>query len=254
MAQAEFRFYEELNDFLPPERRKKSFFADVAERATVKQAVEALGVPHTEIELILINGESVPYSHLVRDGDHISVYPRFETLDVSPLIRLRQRPLREPRFIADAHMGGLARYLRMLGFDTLFRNDYGDTELVNIAAAEHRIILTRDRGVLMRKAVSHGCYLRATRPREQLQEIVERLDLYRSARPFTRCMECNAPLEQVERERVACRLPKQVAHCNTDFWRCTGCGRVYWVGSHVRRMQKLIRAVLSSGGHALPAT
>lgn len=251
MAKAEFRFYEELNDFLPPERRKRSFRADVAEHATVKQAVEALGVPHTEVELILANGLTVDFSHRVGEGDRISVYPRFETLDVTPVLRLHRRPLREPRFIADAHMGGLARYLRMLGFDTLFRNDYADAELVAIAAGEHRIILTRDRGVLMHRAVSHGCYIRATRPRAQLQEIVERLDLYRSARPFTRCMECNALLARAERAQLGHRLPAHAARFSR-FWRCTGCGRLYWEGSHVRRMRQLVGAVLARGAHASP--
>lgn len=252
MPKAEFRFYEELNDFLPPDRRKRSFCTEVAERATVKQAVEALGVPHTEIELILANGRSVDFSYRVSDADRISVYPRFETLDVTPVLRLRCRPLREPRFIADAHMGGLARYLRMLGFDTLFRNDYADAELVAIAAAERRIILTRDRGVLMHRAVSHGCYVRATKPRAQLREIVERLDLYRSARPFTRCMECNAPLAGVQRDQLGHRLPRYVARQNTRFWRCTGCGRLYWEGSHVRRMRQLVSAVMSPGTDASP--
>lgn len=242
---AEFRFYEELNDFLSPARRKQSFTSEVAEHATVKQAVEALGVPHTEIELILVNGRSVDFSHPVDDGDRISVYPQFEALDISPLLRLRSRPLREPRFIADAHLGALARYLRMLGFDTLFRNDYADAELVAIAAAERRVVLTRDRGVLMHRAVTHGCYIRALRPRAQLQEVVERLDLYHGARPFTRCMACNAPLQAVGRAEAASRLPARLAGRHARFWACSGCGRLYWEGSHVRRMRQLVRAVLT---------
>jgi histidine ammonia-lyase len=158
MAVAEFRFYEELNDFLAPARRRRSFEYDCAPHATVKHAVEALGVPHTEIELILVNGESVDFSYRVATGDRISVYPMFEALDVTPLLRVRARPLRTPRFIADAHLGALAKYLRAAGFDALYRNDYHDREVAAIAAAEHRIVLSRDRALLMRKEITHGCF------------------------------------------------------------------------------------------------
>lgn len=139
MVTATFRFYEELNDFLAPERRKRDFSAPCARAATVKHMIEALGVPHTEVELILVNGESVGFDRLLADGDRISVYPKFEALDVTPLLRLRERPLRETRFVADAHLGGLAHLLRMAGLDTLYRNDFDDREIVEIAVAEGRI-------------------------------------------------------------------------------------------------------------------
>jgi hypothetical protein len=157
MAVAEFRFYEELNDFLTPARRRRAFEYACAPHATVKHAVDSLGVPHTEIELILVNGESVDFAYRVAAGDRISVYPQFEAFDVTPLLRVRARPLRNPRFIADAHLGALAKYLRTAGFDALYRNDYRDREVAAIAAAEHRIVLTRDRALLMQKEVTHGC-------------------------------------------------------------------------------------------------
>lgn len=244
MARAEFRFYEELNDFLPPERRKRSFVADCARGATVKQAIEALGVPHTEVELILVNGASVDFGHRITEGDRVAVYPMFEALDVGPLVRVRERPLRRPRFIADAHLGALARRLRMLGFDTLYRNDLGDAEMARIAAEEGRVVLTRDRDLLMHRAITHGCYLRAERPAEQLREIMDRLDLYREARPFSRCMACNHPLGEPQAEPPP-DVPDHARH-HGAYRRCPGCRRTYWEGSHMRRMRTAVAALLAA--------
>jgi hypothetical protein len=117
-ATATFRFYEELNDFLPPARRKREFSVPCARAATAKHMIEALGVPHTEVEVVLVNGESVGFERLLRDGDRVAVYPKFEALDITPLLRVRQAPLRTTHFLADAHLGGLARLLRLAGFDT----------------------------------------------------------------------------------------------------------------------------------------
>jgi hypothetical protein len=193
MITVTFRFYEELNDFLPPERRWHAFPAPCARAATTKHMIEALGVPHTEVDLILVNGESSGFNYLLRDGDRVSVYPRFETLDIAPLLRVRRRPLRVSRFIADAHLGGLAHLLRMAGFDTLYRNDYTDREIAQIAAREGRIVLTRDRDLLKYRNITHGCYLHAIKPAQQFRELVQRLDLARSMRPCSRCLRCNAP-------------------------------------------------------------
>lgn len=195
MAFATFRFYEELNDFLPEEKRKRAFGYVCARAATVKNAIEALGAPHTEIELILVNGKSVDYSYLVHDGDFISVYPQFEALDITPLLKLRDKPLRRTRFIAGAHLGRVAKYLRILGFDTLHDATYSDSQIVRIAIDEHRIVLTRDHALLTHKAITHGCYVRATKPREQLGEILARLDLCRSFKRSTRCLRCNEDLD-----------------------------------------------------------
>src|SRR5262245_24328999 len=148
MAIAQFRFYEELNDFLAPDYRKREFEHRCAREASVKNAIEALGVPHTEVELILVNGGSVDFSYRVREGDRISVYPKFEAFDIGSLLRVRPRPLRQTRFIADAQLGGLARLLRMLGFDTLYDNGRSDREIRRQAVDEGRIILTRDRELL----------------------------------------------------------------------------------------------------------
>ena len=242
-ATAEFRFYEELNDFLPRARRKRSFNYRCARRATVKQAIEALGVPHTEVELILVNGESVDFSRLVREGDRVSVYPQFESLDITPLLRVREKPLRTPRFVADAHLAALARYLRMLGFDTLLDDTLDDGQIAEISANERRIVLSRDRELLKHGLITHGCYVRAIRPRHQLEEIVKRLDLLAAIAPFTRCMTCNAELTDVDKSDIADRLPPGTLEYYDSFRRCPGCGNVYWPGSHHGRMRTLIEAL-----------
>jgi uncharacterized protein with PIN domain len=236
VARAFFRFYEELNDFLPEEKRKREFDYSCARAATVKNAIEALGVPHTEVELVLVNGKSVDYSYVIQDGDSVSVYPQFEALDVTALLKLRDKPLRHTRFIADAHLAGLAKYLRMLGFDTLYDASYRDAEIARIAKDEHRIVLTRDRALLMHKSITHGCYVRATNSMEQVKEIVSRLDLYRSFQPFTRCLRCNEELEEADRRSLHGRAPPEYDR----FWKCARCDHVYWQGSHWQRMREVI--------------
>jgi uncharacterized protein with PIN domain len=246
MATATFRFYEELNDFLAPDRRKREFTVTCARAATTKHMIEALGVPHTEVELILLNGESVDFSRQLVDGDRVAVYPRFEAMDVTPLLRVRDKPLRATRFVADAHLGGLAHMLRMLGFDTLYDNQFEDDAIVALAEQEGRIVLTRDRELLKRRAVTHGCYVHALKSETQLREIVERLDLARSARPFTLCLHCNAPLRSVDKASVLDRLPPRVQAHYDRFSTCDACGRVYWEGSHWRNMKQVLDGLLSN--------
>lgn len=240
-----FRFYEELNDFLAPERRKREFDCRCAQAATTKHMIEALGVPHTEVELVLVNGISVGFEHLLEEGDRVAVYPRCESLDVTPLLCVRERPLRVTRFVADAHLGGLARLLRMAGFDTLYENNFHDRKIAAIAAMEGRIVLSRDRELLKRREITHGCYVHALKPAQQLQEIFERLDLARSARPFTLCMHCNAPLHAIDKALVLPRVPPAVREHYEHFSTCAVCHRLYWEGSHWRRMQALLNQVMS---------
>lgn len=239
MSQVHLRFYEELNDFLPPARRKVSFTHELTRRTSVKDLIESFGVPHTEVEMILVNGRSVDFSYIVQADDRISVYPVFEGLDISPLLQLRDKPLREPRFVVDANLGQLARYLRLLGFDVLYRNDFVDREVARIASEEKRIVLTRDRALLQRKVITHGYFVRAVKPREQVREILTRLDLYRALRPFTRCLRCNGELEDVDKETVLHQLEPKTKKYYERFRRCQACGQAYWKGSHFDRMEKL---------------
>jgi uncharacterized protein with PIN domain len=242
-AVAEFRFYEELNDFLPEGRRKRDFTVEVDRARSVKDAIESVGVPHTEVDLILVDGRSVGFDHLLRGGERVAVYPMFEALDITPLVRLRPRALRDPRFIADVHLGKLARHLRMAGFDTLWTAQWDDDEIVKIAAVQARTILTRDKGMLRRKEVERGYFVRATESEAQLGEVVGALQLEGLLAPFTRCRECNVALEDVSREAVLDRLPQRVRNTYERFKRCPGCGRVYWEGTHFERMRVVIERV-----------
>lgn len=246
MASATFRFYEELNDFLAPPRRRREFGCECARAATVKHMIEALGVPHTEVELVLVNGVSVGFERLIAEGDRVAVYPKFETFDVTPLLRVRERVLREPRFVADAHLGGLAHLLRMTGYDTLYDNAYRDDEIERLAAAEQRIVLTRDRDLLKRRSITHGCYVRTLHSEEQLRDVVDRLDLARGARPLTRCLECNRPLRPAGAGEVAGRVPDGVLARHCRYSACDGCARVYWEGSHWQRMRARVDALLAA--------
>ena len=240
MVTATFRFYEELNDLLAPERRRREFTVPCARAATTKHMIEALGVPHTEVELILLNGASVSFSALLRDGDRVAVYPKFETFDITPLLRVREQPLRETRFVADTHLGSLAHLLRMMGFDTLHDNGFADDEIEQIAFTQRRIVLTRDRDLLKRRSITHGCYVRALRPEQQLREIFERLDLARSARPFTLCPGCNAALHAVAKAQVEHQLPPLVREQYDRFASCEVCARVFWDGEHWQRVRALV--------------
>jgi hypothetical protein len=235
-----FRFYAELNDHLPLDQRfgvvEKRFFVP----ASVKDMIEAIGVPHAEVDLILVNGESSEFTRLIQNGDRVAVYPVFESIDILPVLRVRPQPLRETKFVLDVHLGKLARFLRMLGFDTVYSNRFSDLDLVRISSAEKRILLTRDRGVLKQSAVTHGYWLRETDSRRQAEEVVRRFDLARALRPLTRCMVCNEPLKVVSKSEAGSRVPARTLEWCDDFRECVGCGRVYWYGSHCRRMQRWI--------------
>ncbi|GAB3625834.1 hypothetical protein PTE30175_04074 [Pandoraea terrae] len=253
MVTATFRFYEELNDFLPRERRRREFDCPCARAATTKHMIEALGVPHTEVELVLVDGESVGFDHLIANGERVAVYPKFEALDITSLLRVREHPLRHVRFVADAHLGGLAHLLRMAGFDTLYDNNFDDREIAAISARDERIVLTRDRDLLKRRNITHGCYVRALKPRQQLHEIFGRLDLAGSIRPFSLCLDCNAPLHALAADVARSRAPPSVRARFTRYATCDICQRVFWEGSHWRRMRDLLDEVVGTAT-ATPAS
>ena len=245
MARATFRFYAELNDFLPAERRGREFTYEFSGSPAVKDAIEALGVPHVEVDLILVNGESVPFSHRLRDGDRVAVYPAFESLDISPLLRLRPRPLRRPKFVADVHLRRLARLLRLLGLDVVFLPGADDEELLRISLEEGRILLTRDRQLLKHGRLTHGYFVRAERPLEQAREVVRRFDLAGEVRPFSRCLECGGELTKVQKEEVLERIPPRTAAWLSEYVLCRGCGKLYWRGTHFHRLARLVTEILS---------
>ena len=243
---AQFRFYEELNDFLPQAQRYSTIERTFDQHPSVKDMIEAIGVPHAEVDLIIVNGESVDFSHRVADGDRVSVYPVFESLDISPVVRVRPEPLREPRFAVDANLGQLARYLRLLGFDTTYDREISDAELAESSQRDGRLLLTRDVGLLKRRTITHGYYVRASDPRAQVIEVLGRFDLAPAARPFMRCTICNGELAPVDKKEVADRVPAGSLKHFQEFRTCSGCGRVYWEGSHMERASKFVKEVLQA--------
>jgi uncharacterized protein with PIN domain len=243
---AHFRFYEELNDLLPKSRRKVGFEVPFFGSPAIKDTIESLGVPHTEVDLIVVNGVSVGFDHRLESGDRVAVYPVFGSLEISSLTRLRPAPLRHPSFVLDVHLGKLAKLLRLLGFDALYRNDYDDMEIALIAQSEKRAIFTRDVGLLKIGAVTHGYWIRSTRPLEQAYEVLERFDLHSRIRPFSRCMECNAEIVAVDRKSVLGRIPEKTAkYCDT-FFECPGCRRIYWRGSHYAKLVSVVDDLLKA--------
>ncbi len=229
---AQFRFYEELNDFLPLDKRKKAFAYQFNGNPSIKDPIEAIGVPHTEVDLIVVNGSSVSFDYRLKNKDYVSVYPVFESIDISPIVKLRDEPLRKSAFILDVHLGKLAKLLRMLGFDVVYENDYDDPEIIRRSLREKRIVITRDRQLLHAKAVTHGYCIRSTDSEEQLREVLDRFDLYSRIRPFYRCMVCNDKVKRIEKSTILHRLePKTILYYD-EFFTCEGCNRIYWKGSH----------------------
>ena len=239
MSAARFRFYAELNDFLPIENRGKALTRSFSVSGSVKDFIESFGVPHTEVDLVLANGKPVDFAYPVRDGDLVSVYPVFESLDIASVSRVRPVPLRALRFLLDVHLGRLAGYLRMAGFDALYGNQASDAELADMVAREGRVLLTRDRYLLMRTAVERGYWVRFTDPKQQLLEVVKRFDLAGCMRPFTRGLKCNTSLGEASREAVWERLPPKIRQKKV-FAVCPSCQRIYWEGSHHERMSELL--------------
>ncbi|RIV21164.1 twitching motility protein PilT [Fibrisoma montanum] len=240
MATATFRCYGSLNDFISPKRRHVPFTHTVGGRVSVKDVIESLGIPHPEVGLLLINSQSAAFSQVLREGDYVSVYPAFAELDVSAVSLVQPAPLTAVRFVLDVHLGTLASHLRLMGFDTLYRNDYADEELARISHNERRILLTRDRGLLMRSLVDYGYFVRYTNPPRQLIEVLHRFTLVDSLRPFTRCLACNGALTPVDKAAVQEQLPPNVLTYRHQFWRCRQCSRVYWEGTHHERMLRFV--------------
>jgi len=237
---AEFRFYEELNDFLPADQYKTSFRSPFFGTPSVKDVIQAMGVPHTAIDLVLIDGQSVGFSHRLRGGERVTVYPVFERLDISPVIRLRPEPLRDTRFILDVHLGKLARYLRMLGFDAAYDRGWDNSMLIDLSLRHERIILTRGLGILKQSRVTHGYWLRQRESRQQLQEVLLALDLFRQLQPFTRCMDCNGQIHPADKAVISGQIDPYVLQRFREFKQCQDCRKIYWRGSHYKSMLQLV--------------
>jgi hypothetical protein len=240
-----FRFHGALATFIAPARRGRVFEVRCATDASIKHVIEALGVPHTEVGTLRVDGRPARLDGRLRPGERVKVHPH-------SALRRAPCPSLPPRFVADAHLGGLARLLRLAGFDTLYDNRIEDAALVATALREQRIVLTRDRELLKRRDVAEGCFVHALAPEHQAVEILRRLGLASHARPFSRCLECNAALQEAVSPAAAeHRVPPAVRARHTRFSACPGCGRVYWEGSHWTHMRARIDAVLAQA-HAAP--
>ena len=226
MHKVYLRFYEELNDFLPEEKKKKRFTHYYIDRTSVKDLIESFGVPHTEVDLILVNRKSVGFKYKINDGDDISVYPLFESFDISDVQYLRAKPLRKPKFVADVHLGRLTKYLRMMGLDVLYKNNFNDDEIVRTSLKERRAILTKDRGILKRNEVTHGYWVRSTKVEEQVKEVLKRFDLQKEIKEFSRCIECNELLKPIKKELIINQLQPKVAQSQNEFYQCPSCKKI----------------------------
>lgn len=248
MGHAALRFYAGLRSFLGKTAAAGSVVHSFVVPGSVKDAIEACGVPHVEVDLVLINGEPAGFGARIADGDRISVYPRFMTLDVASVTRVRPPPAAELRFVLDGHLSKLAGYLRLLGFDSHCARDASDRDLVRSSLKEERILLTRDVGLLKHGALIHGAFVRATAPREQLREVVTRYEMHSRIRPFTRCMRCNGTLVPVNRADVVGQVPSGTDHRVRSFRKCRACGRIYWRGAHYARLTRIIDDALRAPG------
>ena len=235
---ATFRFYEELNDFLPLDKKKVAFIHSFGGTPSIKDAIEAIGIPHVEVNLIQVNNQVVDFNYRLKNNDIVSVYP---------VAKIQKKGAKEIKFILDVHLGKLAKYLRMCGFDTAYQNDYDDKKIIEISLEENRIILTRDIGLLKVKSVSNGYFIRDQNPKAQLTEVLKYFDLYQAINPFNRCIKCNGKLESIEKEKIIQQLEPLTQKYFDTFFRCTHCQSIFWEGSHFDRMSNFINTIKNSG-------
>ena len=245
MPKAFLRFYNELNDLLPEHRRDIEFEAKFKDKRSVKDMIESLGVPHTEVDIIILNGESVEFNHILQDGDQIRVYPAFAKPDTKGIIHLCPTPLSSTRFIVDTNLGHIARQLRLLGFDTYFEPSLVNRNIIEISNKENRAIITKSRKLLKFRDARFGLLLRPGGTEDQLKNILFRLEIKDCIKPFSRCIRCNGLLIRVPKEDIADRIPpKTKSFCN-EYSRCEYCDKIYWEGTHVFKMRELIDRLLA---------
>jgi uncharacterized protein with PIN domain len=242
-SKALFRFHDELNDFLPGHYKNLQVQYGFDGKPSIKDSIEAIGVPHTEVDLIVVNGNSVGFDYHLQDRDEASVYPVFNDVDISNKATLREKP--EPVFIVDVNLGKLAKLLRMCGFDAIYSNSYTDNDVAQLADRENRIVLTRDRRLLKQRIITHGYWLRSTDPDQQIYEMLRRFDLFSIVKPFNRCLECNGLIKPVEKDEILDQLEPKTIQYFDEFYQCLDCKRIYWKGSHYEHMSKFLDNIKS---------
>jgi uncharacterized protein len=236
---ATFCFHKSLNDFLSNSLKGSVIAYNFNGAPAIKDAIEAIGIPHTEVRMIVVNNHAVGFDYPLGDEDEVQVFP-FEERGEALKDMLSIKPL-QVRFILDVHLGKLAKSLRMLGLDTIYENNLPDKTIAEIAASEDRIVLTRDVGLLKHKAIKYGYWLRSQNPEEQLSEVIKRYSLSSEIKPFTKCLACNGDIIQVSKDDVLELLPPKTKDYFNAFFQCKNCKRVYWKGSHYERMIEFIK-------------
>ncbi|WP_018614243.1 Mut7-C RNAse domain-containing protein [Segetibacter koreensis] len=242
---AVFQFFLTLNDFLPATNKYKPFRYNFKGTPAIKDAIEAIGIPHTEVDFIIVNGSPVNFTFKLTNNDTVEVYPAnantpfVKSHSLSPTLNY---PI---TFVADVQVGRLARALRILGFDTLYKNDFSDKFIVEIAEIEQRVVLTRDIGLLKHKSIKWGYWLRSQTVEKQLQEVVNRFNLLPEVSLFQRCLSCNGEIKKVEKESVLKELPPKTIQFFDDFFQCSRCKKIYWKGSHYEHMLEMVKRNLS---------
>jgi uncharacterized protein with PIN domain/sulfur carrier protein ThiS len=234
---ANIRFYDTLNDFLPEKQRNYSIPVKFKGRQSIKHIIESLGIPHPEVDTIRVNNQPVNLSYILKDKDHVEVYPWQDHVDLFAKYNI------EPRFILDNHLGKLATYMRIMGIDTLYNNAYHDDEIVNIIKINERILLTRDRRLLMRREIRMGYCVRQDNPKDQIIEIMDKFRLKKLIVPLNRCLICNHKLEPTEKLSIIHRLEPLTKLYYEEFHRCPQCNQLYWKGSHYEHMLDLVKQV-----------
>lgn len=240
MIETTLMVHDQLNDFLSLNRKGTVIFCEINGNPSVKHLIESQGIPHPEIGQILVNNRTVDFNYQVNPGDSIEVFPASPQLDLLSGLFSTGEINFQPRFVLDNHLGKLASYLRILGFDVFYRNDIQDDELAEIVSNSNRILLTRDRQLLMRRSIQFGYWVRSLDAEFQTREIIQRFGLKDHITPFRRCLRCNALLEPISKEAIINRLEPLTKKYFDEFRICPDCDQVYWKGSHYERMLRLI--------------
>jgi uncharacterized protein len=231
----------DLHFFVRSAARGRPIERSLGEKTSVKDVIEACGVPHPEIDLILVNGRPVDFDYAIAGDANIELYPvgtRSTNCKEKRLQISTDRP-----FVADGHLGKLTRNLRLLGFDVAYDPNAEDRQLLSTMKRENRALLTRDRRLLMHAVVRTGYCPRSQNADEQTVEVIRRFDLLGSLAPFTRCVRCNAPLQMVSKTDIIDRLEPLTKIYYEQFRRCTGCGQIYWPGSHFSKLEKRVEQI-----------
>ena len=234
-------FFGDLDFFLGSKFRSQPVKRTLSERTSIKDVIESCGVPHPEVDTILVNGQAVGFDHTLVNDAEVTVFPVANRDTFTTYKRLQQIDIH--RFVADGHLGTLTRNLRLFGVDVAYSSRADDRQLLDIMARENRALLTRDRRLLMHSIVQHGYCPRSQTGDRQTIEVLRRFNLIELIAPFTRCLRCNAQLQDAAKAEVIQDLEPLTKIHYDQFRRCHGCGQIYWAGSHFQNLEKRIERI-----------